>query len=334
MIHSEVHGGVCKFFNQMTKTPTKYQKTLQSCVEMIPYEQSQQAKSIPGIALLLEKITADKAVCKPLRGCTEEDIKDILGLDTTEVSGNNRKVWILPEGVQKRSPSNQVKPILALLSKYWKPNSENTTRTLIDMVILDVIDHGQDDIGPKNPLLVYGEVHCEFTDHDKNLGFNEFCDYGLGYDIKRGGVTIGIEAKKLDEKMDIWQIIGYVGILHKYRVAKSDSNITTCYGVVTDSSLWQFVKIDDTGKIFTSRKIDCTQNWIEIWTWMNYILQNARRISATSTPASSLEHISKGNFSVVVESFAVDSGTNVDDDDESNDQELAGMLADFMKLSE
>jgi hypothetical protein len=301
---------------------------------MIPYKQLQQAKCIPGIALLLEKITADKVTCKPVRGCTEGDIKEILGLDTTEVSGNNRTVWILPEGVQRRSPSNQVKPILALLSQYWKPNSENTTRTVIDIVIFDVIGHGQDASGMETPLLVYGEVHCEFKNHDNNLGLNGFCDYGLGHDIKRGGVTIGIEARKLDEKMDIWQIICYVGILHKYRAAKDNDKITTCYGVVTDSSLWQFVKIDDSGKVFTSRRIDCTQNWAEIWTWMNYILQNARRVSATTTPASSLENISKENFSVVVESFAVDNGTGSDDDDDSDDPELAAMLADFMKLKE
>ena len=63
--------------------------------------------------------------------------------------------------------------------------------------------------------------------------------------------------------MNVWQLIAYTGILHKNRQFKYNKAIAFSYGIITDSRLWQFIRVDNTGKVLASRIIDWTGNYKE-----------------------------------------------------------------------
>ena len=245
------------------------------------------------------------------KSCSQYDVETILDVDTSECGVNDsRKVWILPKDSEKRNPSNN---IVSVLQKYWKRNSECTTRSYIDMICLDVLK--SDLPTGKAQLSCFGNVKLQFTNNNNGLTFSGLADYAWGYGNEIGSETIIIEAKKVGEQLDLWQLVAYVGILQKNRQLKKKI-ISTCYGIVTDSILWIFVKIDESGKCWSSTIKDITNNRTEIWTWVNYILQNA---SPASTPSALVHNITKENFHVIVERFQT---ADSDEDEEGDEDEF------------
>ncbi|RKO86097.1 hypothetical protein BDK51DRAFT_34459 [Blyttiomyces helicus] len=106
-----------------------------------------------------EKINTDdpelKAILSEIRSIEKETInighskkkhiEEILLLDTSRVR-NPLLRWMLPKGVIKHEPSQWLKDALHVFFKRWHRISENTTRTLIDLMLLDVLHHSAESI--------------------------------------------------------------------------------------------------------------------------------------------------------------------------------------------
>ena len=159
---------------------TKFQQALRDRLKDISAVELDTIANLPVVSGIVRMIQDKEITSIRINECREADINSILGLDTTGVNESNC-VWNLPTTVKKRSPSHRAQSFLKDIKKYWNANSENTTRTIVDHILLDIVSNGQSDVGEKLPFLVWGEVPCKFINRDKSIGLNGSCDYCIGF---------------------------------------------------------------------------------------------------------------------------------------------------------
>jgi hypothetical protein len=136
----------------------------------------------------------------------------------------------LPE--PNKAPSSSLKDYIARIRKHWHlSSSENTTRTLIDVILLEVLRH----LPADKSLDVWGEV--DFPRRDDSGVFRSV-DYVLGPPSledtpAKGRYVIVVEAKKALGDHDRVQAFGEM----KAALEKNRDGLTV-YGVLTDSKEW------------------------------------------------------------------------------------------------
>jgi hypothetical protein len=206
------------------------------------------------------------------------------------------------------------------MGKVWSQNSESTTRTIIDMILLDALSECQIDIGQK--LACWGEVSLRWKEPGQAVGLNGSSDYVFGYgtcDTQTEQLLLVGEAKALGEQLLTWQLVAYLGIIHRARKQAARQN-STVYGFLTDSRLWQFFRIDNDSKVWASTIFDRQAAAKDIWSWLVYMVDSARRSTPSSSPLSSTFDIAieLSNFCVLGERFTFvsvpDHGSDVNDD--------------------
>ncbi|RKO90823.1 hypothetical protein BDK51DRAFT_41873 [Blyttiomyces helicus] len=266
------------------------------------------------MAILSELRSIEKETIR-IGDCKEKHIEEILSLNISRVR-NPLLRWMLPKGVIKHEPSQWLKDALHVFFKRWHRNSENTTRTLIDLMLLDVLDHSAERIGG------WGEVELSWTDGPIIL--TGYSDYVLSYgDLSdktdMSSVLVCGEAKCSDAKQNIWQIVAYCGIVHKARLALEKQNVTV-YGFMTDGDSWEFVRIDNESNVWTTK----VSTLRKAMTWLRYILDCAQKSTPSSTPTTSKTDLRKKelkNFKLVVERFRTMDGVDESEDDEDEEEE-------------
>jgi hypothetical protein len=136
----------------------------------------------------------------------------------------------LPE--PNKAPSVCLKDYIARIRKHWHlSSSENTTRTLIDAILLEVLHQ----LPADKSLDVWGEV--DFPRRDDS-GVYGSVDYVLGPSSledtpSKGRYVIVVEAKKALGDHDRVQAFGEM----KAALEKNKDGLTV-YGVLTDSIQW------------------------------------------------------------------------------------------------
>ncbi|KAJ3045314.1 hypothetical protein HK097_001233 [Rhizophlyctis rosea] len=215
-----------------------------------------------------------------IRDCKESHVQNILGLDTSKVRDSD-ELWKLPEDVEQFKPTAWLE-----ISLSWPK--------------------GQDELSGRG---------------DYFIGYSQSSDVEQALQM----LLLAGEAKVLDGEKNIGQIIAYCGILHlvsngcgdllptfskfdfcilklrKQHVASTPtSHKSTIYGFITDSSVWEFVRVDNFGSVVTSGPIVKAP---EVLTWLAYLLTSARSSIPTASPDISLEGLS--NFAYRVERFTV-----------------------------
>ncbi|RKO83486.1 hypothetical protein BDK51DRAFT_49915 [Blyttiomyces helicus] len=130
------------------------------------------------------------------------------------------------------------------------------------------------------------------------------------------------EAKCYLAEMNIWEIVAYCGVIHKARKLAGRPN-STVYGFLTDSVFWEFVRIDNKSKVWTSLVVSEE----DAPTWLMYILDCAERSTPSTTPTTSNDDQRKNeldNFKIVVERFRTIEGD--DSEDESEEEEVVEVV--------
>ena len=142
----------------------------------------------------------------------------------------------------------------------WKRNLEASTRTMIDMLVLFILN--TDDIAMNNhPLFVQSEISGLVHQN----GLPEFrlkaqADYIISHTNQEydelnlyNGICI-IEAKKEKEDLKFQhtiQLIAECGVLFKHRLRNEKEK---AYGVLSNFKEWKFIKIDE-GNIFETKRV-------------------------------------------------------------------------------
>lgn len=267
-----------------------------------------------------------------ISACTAMDIEDVLQLDVSRVRKDAFQ-WELPVDVEKCVPSKWFRQAMTMLQP-WNSNSDATTRTKIDIFLLDVTAHANKKSENDSGIGCWGEMSLSACRDGMQL--NGRGDYFLGYGRGEGGkslhtLLIAGEAKARGASMSIWQIIAYCGIIHNIRKTRPESPNSTVYGFITDGAVWEFVRIDNDGKVWTSAP---KTNETEVETWLAYLIHCSRRCTPSATPTSSLSvlyHAELDPFEAVVEKFITlpeingpqDDDNCTDDDDCTDDEEEA-----------
>jgi hypothetical protein len=234
-----------------------------------------------------------------ISSCTSKDIEEVLELDLDDITLTST-FWTLPLNVDRYQPGKWYEGSKRRLN-LWHLNSEATTRTAIDLLLLDVLHKSRLPIR----LSCWGEISLSVENEKKKL--NGRADYFLGYGARgeRSLHTLLIagEAKALNAPLNIWQIVAYAGIVHRERRKLKKTNSTT-YGFITDSAIWKFIRVDNNSKVWISNPIVNTD---EVGTWLRYIIDCAWKSTPSTTPATSHQKLSENdgwkNFSVEVERF-------------------------------
>ncbi|RKO91015.1 hypothetical protein BDK51DRAFT_28303 [Blyttiomyces helicus] len=268
----------------------------------------------PALKAIVSEIRSGKKPSVRIQDCTEQNVADILELDVSMVH-SLPSMWKLPADVKPCSPSSWLKTASRMMGP-WKQNSENTTRTRIDQILLDVLHHT-----PLPKLSCWGEVLLKWDGGKKSLTGS--ADYVLGYGGRSQceymeSILVCGEAKRSGAAWNIWQIVAYCGVVHKSRIAQGKQN-TTVYGFLTDSSFWEFIRIDNNSQVWTAK----VAGEGDAMTWLAYILDCAQKSTPSDTPTASLEDMTREleNFAVVV--GRIETGDeNLEEDDEEEDSLL------------
>lgn len=136
----------------------------------------------------------------------------------------------LPE--PRKEPSPWLTEAVALVRRYWHvSSSENTTRTLIDVILLGTMKQLPED----KKLNVWGEV--SMPQHEASNVYSA-ADYVLGppsleHTPVKGRYVIVVAAKKALDDQDRVQAFAEM----KYALEKNNDGLTV-YGVLTDALQW------------------------------------------------------------------------------------------------
>ena len=250
-----------------------------------------------------------------IRTCTKNHCISILGIDCSELEGLFRAVWKFPkEFVATNGPQYETIQVLKNLDLHWKKNSENTTRTFIDLVLADVLARQKTEL-TSQALVCFGGLPLkwplEATLKNKIAGINGISDYCIGYDNEKktlDTLLFVIEAKRPNEKWNIYQLIGYMGILQQHRIKKmkkrKETKNCTIYGILSDSELWQFFRLDNFGKAWSSEPLYFPSRQEEIWNWINFLIDCSKNSTPSATPTASISALH--HFERDVEKFEID----------------------------
>ena len=264
-------------------------------IKEIPSEERKKLSDLPWLNSFVNQIGPPSTIRQMrIRDCEASDINTCLNLNTDCVR-KNKHAWILPETFNGATPSKWFQKSKKIVDDVWNTNSEATTRTVIDLNLMEILKQDPS----LRPFGCWGEVSITFQ--GGGIQLNGKSDYFLGYGVPGNetleGMLVGGEAKARGQMFNIWQIIGYCGIIHNIR--KSKSKITcTVYGFVTDSSIWEFIRIDNDSVVYTSSPI---ANNEEILSWLKYILHCAMLSTPTANPYNSESELKE--FSIKIEKF-------------------------------
>ncbi|RKO89066.1 hypothetical protein BDK51DRAFT_25695 [Blyttiomyces helicus] len=259
---------------------------------------------------LVSKIQLKKEEPLCIGDCTEDDIKNILSLDTFRV-WNPMFRWMLPKRRIKHEPSQRLENALRRFDKRWHKNSENTTHTEIDLILLDVLNDTLESIGG------WGKVKLSWINGPKI--WTGYSDYDLSYreltektDIP--SILVCRQGNYKNAPKNIWHIVAYCGIVHKARMALGEYN-KFVYGFMTDCVTWEFVCMDNASQVWTIK----VSTLRKAMTWLRHILNSAQRAStpiATRRPFASKSNLRKNNlknFNLFVERFRTKDGVHKDE---------------------
>lgn len=295
---------------------SKFQQALEASLAEIPFSELQNLQKLPALNTLLAPLLTTATPVKTFSECTPADITKALELDLTHV----RKVaWELPNDVTLPTLTTTYRNMVGRKVAHWNENAEATTRTSIDNILLEALT--KQTAGGK-ALQCYGEVFVRARFGQK-LHLNVKADYYLSYadpfsDDGLQSLLVAGEAKALGEARNIYQLIGYCGVIHRHRKAIKRPNATV-YGFICDGAVWEFVRIDNQSVVWTSPTIT---EPAKILAWLGYVIECARHSSTSSSPAVSEEDLAKdANFEIQVERFATSSRFTLDDDEVDDEEE-------------
>ncbi|KAJ3173003.1 hypothetical protein HDU88_004462 [Geranomyces variabilis] len=137
---------------------TKYQQELEEALANLPEEETQALNALPHLSAILREVQST-GTSVAVRDCDDSDIRKVLQLDTSAVSRTSPS-WVLPEGVDRYQPTKWFKRAWNKIATHWNLNSENSTRTIIDLVLLDVLsqDHTKEPDSSAQKMFTWTEI--------------------------------------------------------------------------------------------------------------------------------------------------------------------------------
>ncbi|EGC46683.1 predicted protein [Histoplasma capsulatum var. duboisii H88] len=165
--------------------------------------------------------------------------------------------------------------------------SETFCRTIMDLVFLDRLRVLKDENATRH-LKFVPEVSLSVERGGATItGRADWC---LGYGNARGGfesTLIIMEAKKLGTAQSgLPQLIIYLAAVLDAR--KDSHNMDSAvFGLLTDSSVFQFVYLDPARKLFTSRLLQWVTDKKRIVQWIDRVLEDSIKASPHTTPVKS-----------------------------------------------
>lgn len=131
-----------------------------------------------------------------------------------------------------KEPSAWIKEAIALVRQYWHvSSSENTTRTLIDVILLEVLKQ----LPADKKLNVWGEVNVPKRD---DLNVHGAIDYVLGPPSKEDTPTKGRYVVIVEAKNDLHDHDRVQAFAEMKAALKKNNDGLTVYGVLTDAKEW------------------------------------------------------------------------------------------------
>ncbi|PGH28551.1 hypothetical protein GX50_08712 [[Emmonsia] crescens] len=252
-----------------------------------------------------------------------QEAKDITGIDFKLVHPDYR--WALKElGLQTEPLSDWADVAIKklLLSEYAeKFQPESLTRTIFDILLCDRLEK-LDDAASRKRLRIVPEAIMEFSTETGSIRkkISGCCDWALGYmddKSKLQEMLIVVEAKSPGNLgTALPQLITYLASVQATRVASNKTN-KVVFGLVTDSSQFQFAVLRESKKVFLSKYLDWWTEKTAVVAFLDHILRDAIESSPHTTSIRfDNKRIGKFNESL---SRTHDFEDHVDDSDNDDD---------------
>ena len=181
-------------------------------------------------------------------------------IDPSEIDKTvNRKVWLPPNPVGGRNvkPTSLCLELLCRMDLLWNRNSEPTTRTYIDQVILDVL-WGRKSLRTGIILIHFFYINTILLERNELIykPFGEIksngvgtigkysgpADYILGYgdpQLQLWTFLLILEAKKYEGNLQPWQLFSEMVHFQKVRKERNENKLII-YGILTDSKVFYY----------------------------------------------------------------------------------------------
>ena len=202
------------------------------------------------------------------------------------------------------SPSSIFKQVFDQVCQVFHMQNEASRRIILNIFLTDVLSRPEFN----QSLKVFPEIRMEVTEMvgNKRRRIVGDTDYtiGLGKGMDMFGKAppkelhlVAIEAKKAWDEGDYWQCVAETATLYKSR---KDAGKRKCdvWGVLSNAVDWQFIFIDETGKLWTSEKISLSlrlfkeDQVFKVYRFLYYIVKCCyEACTPTSTPTSSSNDI-------------------------------------------
>jgi len=235
----------------------------------------------------IEKAVWDDSENKEMMMCSKilsrEQFKEhFCSIDESEVDVQTQE-WIYRDP----SPDRDIRPsalfleLKKRLDLCWIRDSEATTRTYIDQVILDVIynrgDILTDEKRKSKKYNSFGEVWSK----KENQKATRAAEYMIGYGSSNKelqSMTFIVQAKKYEGDRVPWQLLATMA--HFQEIRKDAQKKTyDIFGILTDSDKWEFFHLDQQCKIWKSKTYSFGIEKIHIWKFIDFIIDLSEKMS-------------------------------------------------------
>ena len=176
-------------------------------------------------------------------------------------------------------------------ARFWKREScEALSRTLIDIVIFDLLESNQQGLAAR-AMSLRGEYPIVTKVPQKQEVFSGNADYVIGYDPIMPSApktfestSIVMEAKRCPWADGFPQAVAYMVGAQQSRISL-DRIVDTTYGIVSDGIMWQFLKLNGTHlRISTPQSMLSSSGRLIIYRFVDAIIKASISISPHTTP--------------------------------------------------
>jgi hypothetical protein len=221
---------------------------------------------------------------------------------TASVTGVNTEYrewtsYLLDESIE---PSSIFKQVFEQACQVFHMQNEASRRIILNIFLIDILSRSEFD----QSLKVFPEIRMEVTqivghkkrrivgDTDYTVGFGKGMDI-FGKAPPKELHLVAIEAKTAWDENSYWQCVAETATLYKSR---KDARKAKCsvWGVLSNAVDWQFIFIDEDGKLWTSDKISLSLRLykevqvLKIYRFLYYVVKCCyEACTPTTTPSSS-----------------------------------------------
>ncbi|KAI9009410.1 hypothetical protein BC832DRAFT_363496 [Gaertneriomyces semiglobifer] len=262
---------------------------------------------IPELRTILEFLELDKPSTFEVASATAAQILKVTALDFTKNQRFGYSNWDLgaDNALPSLTPSNAFTEHVCRVNKWFTPEKEALTRSLVDGYILEAAEVAEKE-GLRSSLVFFGELSIRQHNPETQATLSGSMDNVFAYadgqeEYVHNIFLIGV-AKNQYEPFGgrrVLQLFGYMAMVFRARQRAKKTN-PGVFGFITNGAFWIFARIDNDGSIWQSAVFS---DEATVLRHLSFVLIAATAASPSTTPYGCVENLSESSLSEAFDSL-------------------------------